>query len=306
LDIMVKTSRFHFAEVTPPKSLEIGPNELISVPIKIKNLGSHIDSYNFKIGSDIDEGFVISPPSAITLNPGEAKYVSVGVATTQKIWDPGTVHTIKIEAYSIYDPEKTFANTLTITTKGTYVSGVIFFNIVLLMIILAIIIIFFNKIRKIFFGKICVKPDKPGEIKEEKEYLEELKKTDKKEYNKVMEIMKDEYKSALLWQKHYISSELKKRKDDKIKQKQKIAEESKKEKEKRIQEKIKKEKIEKKAELKEEKQKVEEEKPEIPEKKEEPEVIVDKKTEAERLREQTLLRIKQEQERQKRKLSKLS
>jgi len=47
------------------------------------------------------------------------------------------------------------------------------------------------------------KPDKPWNLPEERKYLEKLKEKDKEEYNNVLKMMRDEYKSALLWYKSY-------------------------------------------------------------------------------------------------------
>ena len=47
--------------------------------------------------------------------------------------------------------------------------------------------------------EILLKPEKPWKIPEEQQYLQELKRTDNKAYEQERIMMKDEYKSALLW-----------------------------------------------------------------------------------------------------------
>ena len=121
VNVTVRVSSLHKAELIPPKPIEIGPNELISVPVKIKNLGTRIDTFNFRANTGKDE-LLLSAPLPITLQPGEEAEVYLGVATPRWVADQGTTHPVTIECYSIYQPEKVFTNTVTITTQGVYIS----------------------------------------------------------------------------------------------------------------------------------------------------------------------------------------
>ncbi len=69
--------------------------------------------------------------------------------------------------------------------------------------LLLLIIGFYFYRRKKTYEKVCQKPDKPWNIPEEKRHLEQLKKTNKEEYNNVLEMMEQEYQSAFLWYKAY-------------------------------------------------------------------------------------------------------
>jgi len=316
--IMLRVNKDHFAEIVPPKPVKIHPNEILSVPVDVKNLGSHIDTFNFRITHD-DEELKIAQPTALTIEPGEQKQAYVTISAPPRLYGLGKTVSINIDAYSIDIPELTFSNKLILTTEGVYVSAGIAYYLALalitLLIIIALIIIILRKLRG-SFGK---KPNKPWGIAEEKEHLEKLKKKDKKAYKKELKMMEEEYGSALLWYKYYIPSLLKERKENKLKQKQKKNKKEKKEKKKKIKktDKIKKEKTEKRIQIKKEKEDVkaakkeekEPEKPEFkeiepeePEFKEETTPIVDEKVdEGKRKKEQVLLRIRREQEKQKRK-----
>lgn len=217
VDILVRTTRFHLAEIMPPKIVEIKPDQVISIPLKIQNLGSHVDSFNFKIDTSTGEQLLVSPPPSITLNPGEIGYTSLSIASPPSFQDQGTLHSIYVEAYSVYDPTKTFKNTVAVITRGVYVSEMngIYSGFFGIIIILGIAFIFYRRKKK--SEKICKKPEKPWEIPEEKEYLEELKKKDKKEYDKVLKMMEEEYESALLWYKSYLKVMTQKEKQEKQK-----------------------------------------------------------------------------------------
>ncbi len=218
VDILIKTNRFHLADITPPQSLEMKPNELQSIPIDIKNLGSHTDTFNFRVSADTDYGMIVSPPPAITLKPNEIGHTSLSIATPRNFRDPGTVRSIDIEAYSIYEPEKVFKQTVTITTKGVYVSETngIYSVAFLILIALGVAFVLFRRRKKL--DKICKKPDKPWDIPEEKQHLEELKKKDKKGYNETLKMMKEEYESALLGYKETLKVIIQKEKQKKQKQ----------------------------------------------------------------------------------------
>jgi len=51
-DIVVHLGRFHLAEIAPPLTTEIKPDQLVSVPIQIQNLGSHLDTFNFRVSTN--------------------------------------------------------------------------------------------------------------------------------------------------------------------------------------------------------------------------------------------------------------
>jgi hypothetical protein len=296
VDIVVKLKRFHLAEINPPKNFEIGPDELKSIPIEIKNLGSHADTFNFRINTtDVEDGLIVSPPPPITLNPNEVGYTSISVATTRRFQDPGTLHPISIEAYSIYEPEKVFGNTVPILIKGVYVSEVNWIYSAFFGIIIILVLAFISYRRKKKSEKICKKPEKPWEIPEEKEYLEGLKKKDKKEYGKVLKMMEEEYESALLWYKSYLKVMTLKEKQEK----QKTV--SKEKKLSFVTDIFKKLKVKKEAKkpIVPDEEKAQTKIEEMPGKNER----IDAEFTAEQKKQEAILRIKREQEKQKRKFS---
>jgi len=295
-NLVVKTNRFHLVKITPPTNMDLSPDKVTSIPIEIENQGSHTDTFNFKVtASPSNSGLIISPPSSLTLAPGETGHASVGVVSPPNFQDPGTVHSITITAYSIYDPDKVFTNTVTITTRGIYVSemGGIYFGF--FGIIILLIVAFFLYLRKKRFDNICKKPEKPWDIPEEKEYLEELKTKDEKEYNEVLKMMQEEYESALLWYKSYIAVMIKKEKQKAIPISKKLA---------FITDIFKKPKVKKVEAKKPAVSKPKEEKSPVKTEKieeETPEKIDTEAIEAERKKQEVLLRVKREQDKQKKK-----
>jgi len=324
VEILIRVEKYHQAEILAPLPLEIQPYQVKSIPITIVNLGSHIDTFNFRVKCD-DESMVVTPPPVLTLKPGEEVQALVGVAAPRRFLSIGSTASIFIEAYSVDDPDTIFNNTITLSTTGIYTTGGPTYNFVLLIItlfIIAIILLYFLKKRR---QKISTKPDKPWEIPGEKEYLEKLREKDKNKYNETLKMMDEEYESALLWYRYYTIATIKKKRrikaqedakkrKERLKMKEKISKKRKEEKAKKEEEKreakLKKEeqiKEEKQKELeqkKEEKLKVKEKEPIITKKKEEkPEVVVDKKAEIEKSKkEKALLRVKREQEKQRRNL----
>jgi len=278
LDIIVNLNQTHIIEMVPPQDIRLEPDKTYSIPIKVKNLGNYVDSFNFRVSTSDDSGLLISPPPAITLSPNEEGYANLGIVTSEDFWDPGTLHSIKIDAYSIYNPDKVSSNSVILVTGGVHVStGGAIYSIVILFVLILVIIVFFY-IRRKTFEKILIKPDKPWEIPEEKKYLEKLKEKDEKQYKKVLEMMEQEYESALLWYKYYVNAAVRKRKTDK-------------------------EIVEKLKTSREKTAETIKEKPEIVKKEEKPSVVsID--AEREKLRkEQAILKIIKQQEKQKRKLT---
>ena len=271
LDVLVKVKPYHDVnfDSVPYKVFE--PDQIVSIPVTLKNLGNYNDTFSFRIKGK-NTGIRIAEPTSITLAPGEEKSSYLGISIPQSIFDYGTIHNIDIEAYSIDEENVTIATrTVTLESKGVYFNELSSAGIIFLLLLFVVLIIFTFIRRKKIISEILIKPDKQWELPKEQKYLEKIKKKDKEKYKETLDMMRDEYKSALLWYNSYIKSIITK------KPKKKKTKKEKPKKEKIKKEKIKKEKI-KKEKAKEEK----EDKEEKEEKKVENEIIeedIDKKEE---------------------------
>jgi len=290
VEVLIKVNKYHLAQITAPQPLEIQPYEVKSIPITIQNIGSHTDTYNFNVTCS-DKNIIVTPPPAITLRPGEISQALVGVAAPKTFSDvAGSATSIFVNAYSVDDPKTLFSNTVILTTSGIDLSSGSTYTAVLLVVVLFVIAALYIYISKKSKEKFCKKPEKPWVIPEEKEYLEKLKVENKKEYEQVMQMMREEYESSLLWYENYIKSI----KEKERRKKQKTIKKEKESKVKKIKEKKSKAVEEKKIPLK--KEKVEEPKAE-----EKVEHVDTESAEAEREKQKILLKIKREQEKQNKK-----
>ena len=308
VDIVVKVDRFHLVDVIPQNGLEIGPDQLVNIPLEIRNRGSHVDCFNFRVSTDSE--LLVSPPPTITLGPNEVGYTSIGVASTRMLSDPGSARSINIEAYSIYEPNTIFNNTATVITRGVYVSEIVGYYFAIFLIVAFLFAVFSSYRKRRFLAKMCKKPDKPWTIPEEKKHLEKLKKKDRNEFEKVRLMMEDEYKSAMLWYENYCNAIKQKEKQrffgllKKIKEKKPLITTREKERE------PKKAGKEEKRKLKESIgnkltsffKKLERKEPKRPKKEKKPVKKEEKVEENQRIKEKVLLKILREQEKQKRKL----
>jgi len=285
VSVLVKVKPVHEVNFYSVPYMVFKPDEVVSVPITLQNLGNYNDTYGFRVISE-DNRIKYVEPTSITLAPGEVRNAYLGLTIPPYFFDYGTIHKIKIQVYSIDQENITIAERIvSLESKGVYFSEISGFGIIFLIFILILIVLFIYFKRKRIIENICVKPDKPWEIPEEKEYLNQLKQQDKQKYNEVLNMMHDEYKSSLLWYNNYLKSVSKPK--PLIKEKPK-----------------KKEVIIIKKEEKPVKKKEEEKK--IIEVKEKPKVIFDIEDENEKLKkDRALQRIKNEQEKQKRKLDRL-
>ena len=204
VDVLVKVEPYHNVDIETFAPKKLQPNEIISIPVRVVNLGNYNDTFNFRIKGKNDK-ITLTEANSITLNPGEAGFVQLGVAASPLVWDTGTLHQIIIEAYSIDEPNATIAQQrVFVETQGVYISEIsgiivlLFFAILFLGGGLSIVLR-----RKQLEGK-YKKPDKPWTIPEERQHLEKLKRKDTKKYEQERFMMEDEYKSAMLWYKNYI------------------------------------------------------------------------------------------------------
>jgi len=299
VDILVKVKPHHSVEMDTISLLRFNPDEITSIPITLQNLGNYNDTFNFRVVSKHND-IKLSDPGSITLAPGERKDTFLGVLVPMSAFDYGTIHEIKIEAYSIDQPNITIGErTVILESRGVYVSEANSSGLVIFLILIFLFVGYLMHRKKRKLEKILVKPDKPWEIPEEKEYLEQIKEKNQDEYKETLKMMKDEYNSSLLWYEDFINSKLIKRHIEKEKP---IKKEKKKIKEKELKVKDKAKTIETKAEESVKEEKEAEVREEIVD-----EPTIDKKTLIEnRRKEKSLLKIQREQEKQKKKMKKIN
>jgi uncharacterized membrane protein len=205
--IPLKPSPTNF--ITPLKTdisqKEAGPKTMVYFNLDIINEGYYKDVFQFDVETE-NELLGLIDQQAITLEPGETSQISLSILTPETFFDPGTPNLVKIYVYSSGNDTKTLISTLTVITRGVYISPlVLIIAIPIILIVIFLYIVFIRiKDKKIIekFGKI----DKPWNITEEKKYLQNLKEKDKEEYIKTIDMMKDEYKSSMLWYKDYIKN----------------------------------------------------------------------------------------------------
>ena len=181
--ILIKIDKFHIGEIKPVPLVKIKPYEVKSIPVPIINRGSHIDTYNFRIKCD-SKDLIVTPPSSITLRPGEERQVYVGLAAPRNFYSPGIITPITVEAYPINDPTTVFSNTITLQTSGTHVDGGLVISYGMALLLLLFVIVLYIYLRKKYKGKINIfkqiKKVKLKKIKKEKPDKKLLKKEEKK------------------------------------------------------------------------------------------------------------------------------
>ena len=183
-------------------SKDIAPHSYGYFDVAIQNLGYYRDMFKLNFVTDNDI-IVEASQQLFVLTPGDSQTVRINVLTPEKFYDIGTPNTIRIYATSSTDQNPVLIGTLVVVTKGVYITQFATIILVPIIIIAFLIFIFFFYIRKRRNSERYGKPDKPWNIPEERAYLEELKKTDKAEYEHVLKMMDEEYQSAMLWYKDY-------------------------------------------------------------------------------------------------------
>jgi len=203
VNIPVKASSLNNLKMTAGfTTKETSPRSHVTIDISLTNRGYYRDMFSLKFVEE-SGATIFASQQVIVLDPKETQQVRIDVLTPEKFFDLGTPNIINIYATSISDPNPAPIGSFVIVTKGFYFSPLI--GIVLIPIILIIVIIFlfwfFVKEQRDIerFGK----PQKPWKIPEEKAYLLDLKQDDKKAYQQERQMMKDEYKSSMLWYKDY-------------------------------------------------------------------------------------------------------
>jgi hypothetical protein len=305
VDILVKVKQYHKVYIRAPKIYHLNPNQVKAIPIKIKNVGNYKDTIGFQVVS-VNQGITILDPIDVTLKPGEEKETLLGVGVDPNLIDYGTLHTVRIKTFSLANPNVTIAEQVVIIkTEGFYISEYTMSIFFVFFIFLILIALFFSFRRRKSYSIYFEKPDKPWELPEEKKYLEKLKKKDEKKYKETLDMMINEYESALLWFKYYRQSIIEETKKEQF-ESLKIAKRKKRDEKIRKKEKDKKVKIEKQKHLEKEDKKEKLKKSEIKEIKQLPKgpAIKEKDSNIFR-REQEIIKVRRSQEKQRKRLGKI-
>ena len=178
------------------------PKSIIDLQLDITNNGNYIETFGFKIKSKNGLIANINIP-AIVLDPKETKEIELTVLTPSMFIDFGTPRRIDIYAYSYETNETIPLGSITVVTQGIYISPLTLIIAIPILSIFLLIYIFYRYLEK-RKQEVLGKPTKPWLIPEEREYLRELKEKDPEEYRKTLSMMKQEYKSAMLWYKSSI------------------------------------------------------------------------------------------------------
>ena len=202
-DIPVRSAKLNFLEIRPNENIkETSPDSMVTFSVDITNLGYFIDTFSVKVDTKDNVKAVLSDQSFV-IQSGETRTLTLWVMTPDTFFDPGTPHAINITAYSLKYPEKLFSGSVTVITKGFYASPLMIYPIIFIIIIILFIYFLFFYVRDKRERERFGKPEKPWNIPEEKAYLQNLKQDDKKAYALERQMMKDEYKSSLLWYQNY-------------------------------------------------------------------------------------------------------
>jgi hypothetical protein len=226
VDILVKVKPYHKVVIDSPKIMQLNPNDIAAIPIKLTNIGNYKDTIGFRVVSN-NKKIEITDPVDVTIKPMETKDTIIGVGAQPNLIDFGTLHNIKIQAYSLSDPNVTIGEQeVILKTSGIYISGYSF--MLILGSLLLLIIIFFYLYSKNKVNIDIEKPDKPWNLPEEKEYLDKLKKKDKNKFDEILKQMYQEYQSSILWYNYEKEFLIKKTKLKKAEKAKKLAESKKK------------------------------------------------------------------------------
>jgi hypothetical protein len=184
---------------------EAAPFSYVYFDINVKNYGYYRDMFSLEF--EAENGLIVSATEQLfVLDPGETDNIKINILTPEKLFDQGTPNTIEIYAKSSTDQTSTLIGTIVVVTRGIYISqlAIIIAIPIILVIVLIYLLFFYFRFNKI--SKYLLKPNKPWTIAEERKYLEELQKKNKDEYIKTIDMMKDEYKSSILWYKDQIKN----------------------------------------------------------------------------------------------------
>lgn len=203
-DIQVSVKQYHIAQISAlEQAKEVQPDNIVSFPIQVTNLGNYQDTYGFTITNETN-GFLGVISDFITLQPGETGTVNAIVSSPYAFfYDFGSKTSLNISAYSIYEPTKKFTTMIQITSRGFELSQPFIFTLsIIIFLILLLYFLYYYFINKKDI-EIYGKPIKPWKIPSERQHLNKLKEEDGEQYDKTLKLMKDEYQSAILWFKDY-------------------------------------------------------------------------------------------------------
>ncbi len=215
VEILVKVKPYHNVKIETPEVTTINPNQVKPLRIGIENLGNYKDTIGFKIANK-GSGITLIDPVDITLKPGEIKDTILGIAAEPNLIDYGTLHRIRIQAYSLDDPSNIISEKLIILkTEGIYISPVTLGSVVFSVIVVLFVIFILVNIYKITSKKVF------KNLKEKLKFTKEKRKVKKpkKKKEKLKESPKDKSKKESKEKTEKKPKETEKKKEEKIEKK---------------------------------------------------------------------------------------
>jgi hypothetical protein len=213
-----------------------GLKKIVYYDVDIINDGYYKDVFQFEL--EEENGLLaLADKQAMVLSPGETGRVKIGILTPEKLIDWGTPNIVDVYVYSTGDKTRTLVGSLVVYTRGIYISPLVGIILAPILFIIALIGFWFYIQKTKKEEKLVKKPEKPWTIPIEQQHLEKLKEKDEKAYEQELEMMKDEYQSAMLWYNEYkkvvmLEEKNKKISDQKLKTQQKQIEQKSQKKEK--------------------------------------------------------------------------
>ncbi len=204
-EVRVAPSPLAEIEILEGAPSSAGPFERVRIPIRIRNVDAYAAAY--RVGARVTPAEGVNPetlafnaPSAVFLQPGESKEVVVEFVTPRDDWwYNGVTMILKVYVTPVQGgPVR--EETLLIQLNGFYFSESALLILVAFLLQVALLIFLFVYAKRAYERRYLGRPIPPWQIPEEATQLGRLKREDPRAHYVIRYfLMKEEYRSALLW-----------------------------------------------------------------------------------------------------------
>lgn len=185
------------------QKIEVTPKSMNKISFELANKGYYKNVFYLKTDSPTKSLYSSIHQQAAVINPGEKKELTLSFLSPEKIFDFGSPYIIDVYAAHSLNSSYVHIGSLTVVTKGFYLSPLTLIYSVVILILLLTVGCCFYFYYILWQQNTYGRPKKPWAIPEEKQMLRKLKKENKKRYNDTKLMMKQEYKSSLEWYRSF-------------------------------------------------------------------------------------------------------
>ena len=181
-----------------PKTIR--PNGITTYQIEVEHLGNYFEHYTLWVKPE--EGWIAEIERSLVVFPGGKAFANLTICAPETFYASGKVAIINVYARPLSNPDIVYNIPVVVLVKGFYIPPYVPWIVIPVIIIIALVLIFILLPIHRRLAEYRGRPQRPWKLPKEKKYLLDVRDTSGLiAVMRAKRLMREEYRSALLWWK---------------------------------------------------------------------------------------------------------